>query len=704
MVLRGFGYNVALKELREALGVGRDGASALQLAREAERRGLEVAPVRVSVDGLADVGGPAILHWGGDHFVVLERVRRDRATIVDPTLGRRHMTFDEVAGLFTGLALALEPGPSFEARRGGRGSAWRPQLRRLLAVPQVRRSVATIVGASFVVALIGLAPAALTAVLVDRVISADQRELLPVVALAIAALVIGHFLTGLIRAFGVSLLGGRFDLLLGSSYFEHLMRVPIRFFQERETGDLVARLASTTSIRSTITAVGLTTVVDVPMMILFLGAVTIVSPIFAMAVVATGALQAVLLLVSSRRIHDLNRRELQAQAEVQNHAVQVLRAMVAIKASASETHVVERWRQGFTDQVHIGLRKHALVALLTSSLATIQLAAPVIYLAAAAVLVMNGSLSLGYALAVISLSASILAPLGSLVSSAQRIQLLRGQFERLEDVFETDVEQAGVDVVRAPALTGRIDVEAVTFRYSKNGPVVLDAMTLHVSAGQKVGIVGPTGCGKSTLALVLAGLLRPDTGRVLVDGFDLQGLSASSVRSQIGFVVQEPPMFSASIREVLTLGLGEVAADRIAWALDVAQLRDDVARMPLGIDTPIGENGSSLSGGQRQRLALARAVVRQPRILILDEATSHLDSETEARIDRALSGLDCTRIVIAHRLGTVADADQIVVVDGGRVVESGTDVTLRRQGGRYAAMVGDRRSGSAGSDEVLSRK
>ena len=302
-------------------------------------------------------------------------------------------------------------------------------------------------------------------------------------------------------------------------------------------------------------------------------------------------------------------------------------------------------------------------------------------------LVIEGVWTVGSLMAFNALAAGFLGPLNSLVTSALRLQMLEVYVERLNDVWETPREQDGRALSLAGPLTGAVELERVSFRYAADGPWVLEDVSVTIPAGARVAIVGRTGSGKSSLARLLAGLYEPDAGRIVFDGRDLKTLDRRSVRRQLGIVTQDAQLFGGSIRRNIALADPDLSLDRVARAATLACLHDEIAAMALQYETPLADRGLSLSGGQRQRLAIARALAGDPKILILDEATSHLDGVTEEQLNANLASLRCTRIVIAHRFSTIQRADLILVLDAGRLVEAGRHDTLVRNGGKYAELL-----------------
>jgi len=404
-------------------------------------------------------------------------------------------------------------------------------------------------------------------------------------------------------------------------------------------------------------------------------------------VLGLGALQVVVLLLSRRATQRLASEGLRAEARSQGYAFQLLAGIGTLKSSGTEQRAVEEFSRLFSEELNVSMRRGRLSALVDSLTGALTVGSPLVVLTFAGVQVLDGAVSLGTALAVNALAVGFLAPLATLVTTGLSVQVLGSYVERLNDVFDSPREQEGEDVRRPPGLSGAIRAEGVTFRYAPLSPVVVDDVSVEIEAGQTVALVGRSGSGKTTLGHLLLGLYRPTGGAVLHDGIDLTTLDAREVRTQFGVVTQDPYLFATSLRDNIAFNDPALPLDAVRAAAELACVAEDIDAMPLGYDTVLSDAGASLSGGQRQRVALARALAGGPRVLLLDEATSHLDAVTEAAVHQNLSDLGCTTIVVAHRLSTVVNADLILVVEAGRVVERGTHRQLLRKQGRYHALV-----------------
>lgn len=694
MVLAYHGKHVRLEEVRETAGVGRDGVDAFRLLEAARWYGLLGRGVRIEdPSALRFLQRGAILHWGFSHFVVLERTSRRGAVVLDPSLGRREVSREELRRELTGVVLLFDPGPDFaQSRPRDRGLG-----RYLDRLREQTGSLSRTVVLSVLLQLLALATPILTGLLVDRVVPRGDYPLLGLLAGGLAGVTLFHFLASLIRAHLLLALRTHLDARLTLEFLDHLIDLPYRFFQQRSAGDLLMRLNSNATVREILTSSALSGALDGVLVVLYLGLLAATDLGLAGLVVGLGLAQAGVFLLTRRRHRELMTSELRTQARSRTYQVQMLAGIETLKAMGAERRSVEQWSNLFVDELNVSLDRGRLAALSDSLLGALRLASPFAILVYGGLSVLDGGLTLGTMLAASALAAGFLAPLGTLVATGFQLQLLGSYTERLRDVLEMPKEEERGSVAPAPRLSGRITLDGVSFRYSQAAPLVVRSVSLEVAPGSFVALVGGSGAGKTTLAHLLAGLYRPTSGRILYDGLDLANLSLPTVRAQLGIVSQQPYLFGSSIRQNLTLSDPTVPLSRVIEAARRARIHDDVLALPMGYDTILAEAGASLSGGQRQRLALARALVREPAVLLLDEATSNLDAVTERAIQEELAALRSTRIVIAHRLSTVLAADLILVMDGGEIVEHGTHRELLARGGRYRELVAAQMAGGEGT-------
>ncbi|MCC6170217.1 MAG: peptidase domain-containing ABC transporter [Caldilineaceae bacterium] len=689
MVLSYFGRATTLTECRRYLRSGRDGLTARAIVQAARDLGLRVRALSLEPAGLAQVRGPAIVHWTFDHFLVLERWTPQAVEVVDPAVGRRRLSPAEFNAGFTGVILLLEPGAEFQPRQARGQPSWYGYLRQLLRAQGAAGMMAQILGASALLQLLGLIFPLFTLILVDMILPGQDVSALKVLAGGMVVLVVSQLLFSYLRSAVALYLETRLDVEVMLGFFEHMLALPFRFFQERTSGDLLMRLGSISIIREELTGQTVAAVLDAALVVVYLIILLVWQPLFGLVVLGFGAVQIALMLGSTRRLYELTERDIAAQAESQSYLVEALNGIATLKVSASEERALSHWSNLFFKQLNISLRRSHLGMVVETGRDALDALAPVLLLWLGALRVLEGDMSLGTMLAATTLAMSFLGPLASLVSTAQQVQLVGAHLERIADVFETQPEQDARGVYGTPQLTGHIEVRNAGFRYHPNAPWAIRHCSVVIEPGQKVAIVGRSGSGKSTLAMLLLGLYPLEEGEIRYDGLALSRLNYRAVRNQIGVVLQEPALFSGSLRRNIAAHDPSLPLEEIVEAADLAAIHEEIAALPMGYETVIAQGGIDLAGGQRQRLALARALAHRPAILILDEATSHLDAVTESIVDQNLSELDCTRIVIAHRLSTVRNADLILVLEEGVVVERGVHEELLALGGVYAALVHD---------------
>lgn len=686
MVLQFHGRAVSLTEVAEQMDLGRNGASALSIAQTGRHFGLQVRAFSTEPAALSQMALPAILHWNFSHFVVLERWNKDgSAVLVDPAVGRRTVSGAEFDRSFTGVVLTALPGEGFRRRRRSRGAAaWRRQVHRLLIGSGAWRTGGKVLAATVAVQALALAVPFLTGVLVDQVLPQRQMGVIPMLGAGVAVVIFMQMAAGFVRRLALIRLQAEVDTGLMRGFLEHLLSLPYRFFQQRTSGDLLMRLSSNTMMRELLTTQTIAALMDGMLVVAFLSLLIVQAPAFALVTLTIGAGQVLLLIASTSRMHDLAQRHLSTQAETQSYLVEALAGVNVVKATGSEDLVLARWSKLYGRALAVTVDKQRLGALFDTLLGGLQMATPLILLLIGVQQVMDGTLSLGMMLALNALATGFLTPLAALVSSGQQLQSMGAHLNRMSDVLEAEPERQG-EV--APVLAGQIELRNVSYQYDRQSAPVLRNIDLQIQPGQKVAIVGRSGSGKSTLARVLLGLHQPVQGEVLFDGVPLDALDRRSLRRQIGVVTQEVFLFSGSIRQNIAFGQEDLSVDAILTAAQLAAIDRDIAHMPMKLETLVAEGGAGLSGGQRQRLALARALARNPAILLLDEATSHLDTVTEQAIAQNLHTAGCTQIVIAHRLSTVRNADLILVMEEGRIMEQGTHAGLLAKQGAYAALI-----------------
>ncbi|HTT72496.1 MAG TPA: ATP-binding cassette domain-containing protein [Anaeromyxobacteraceae bacterium] len=681
MILAWHGHHAPLAEVRQACGVSRNGADALALVRAARGYGLEAQGVRLEVDGLGDLPLPAVLHWDFEHFLVLERVERARMRLVDPASGRRVMGRDEVGRHFTGVALVLGPSPAFKKRPRRRPSLakYREIFRRSLP------SLGQILLASLGLQVVGLLFPVATQILVDAVIVPQQRAWLTGLAAALGAAVATKALLTLVRSYVVQGLRSTLDLSLMSRFLDHLLRLPLGFFLQREAGDLVQRVESNATLQNLLSNQAVSALLDAFLLVSYAGLMLVFDLELGLVILAFAALRVAVLLAFRERNQLAMAAELTASGREFGALLEAVSGLETTKASDAGSRMVQRWAHRMTARVNSAVDRRRLDMISRHLTVFLQGLGTALVFLVGGERVIDQRMTLGTFASFLALQSLFMTPLQSLLETVSQLQLLGNHLERLDDVLQTPREPSGR--VKPGRLRGEIELSGVTFGYAPTEPPILREVSVSIRAGEKVAIVGPSGAGKSTLARLLLGLHLPSSGRIAFDGQDLRELDLGEVRGQMGVVLQETFLFDDTVHANLTLRDEEVPLERLRTAAKLACIEEAIDALPDGFFSRVGDNGNLLSGGQRQRLNLARALVRQPAVLLLDEATSALDLETENEVHENLARLGCTRILIAHRLATVRDADRILVLKDGRIEQEGTFDELSRQEGLFRSLV-----------------
>ncbi|MFJ2747416.1 NHLP family bacteriocin export ABC transporter peptidase/permease/ATPase subunit [Streptomyces sp. NPDC087297] len=690
MVLGHYGRFVPLEELRIACGVSRDGSRASNLLKAARGYGLKARGMQMDLAALAEVSAPAVLFWEFNHYVVYDgtarRLGRRGVYVNDPAKGRRFVPMEEFDTSFTGVVLTFEPGDDFH--RGGR----RPGV--LGTVPARLRgtsgTMAAAVLASLLLVVVGAAVPALSRTYIDMFLIGEQTSLLGVLFAAMAvALVLTAALTALLQA---NLLRGRIiSSTLGSArFFRHLLRLPVTFFSQRNPADLVQRLQSNDAVAETLARDLSAAGVDAVVVLLYAVLLWTYDPQLTLVGVAVALLNVVALRIAIR-LRATGTHKLRAKsARLTNTSYSGLQLIETMKATGGENGFFRRWAGQHAVTLDVQQRlgvPSAWLAIVAPTLAAFNSA---LILTIGGLRAVEGHLTVGLLVAFQALVTSFTAPISRLGGVAGRIQDFAADVARLRDVENFPVDR--VYSRREPAastrrLKGHVELDGITFGYNPLDAPLLKDFSLTVGPGQQVALVGGSGSGKSTVSRLVSGLHVPWAGAIRIDGMRLEDIPRGALAASVSFVDQDVFLFEGTVRDNVTLWDPSITDEAVIAALEDAAVHEVVARRPGGIHSRVEQDGRNFSGGQRQRLEIARALVRRPSVMVLDEVTSALDAVTEQVIIENLRRRGCACVVIAHRLSTVRDSDEIVVLDRGTVVERGRHEQLVAAQGPYAALV-----------------
>lgn len=712
-ILGHYGRIVPLEELRSACGVSRDGTKASNILKAARNYGLKGKGFSKEPEALASLPMPAIVFWNFNHFVVVEGFGKDRVYLNDPAMGPRVVTLPEFNESFTGVVLVFQPEPDFKPG-GARPSFWRAMGKRLRGS---ETGLIFVVLMSLMLTLFELVVPLFGKLFVDNVLMSRSSGL-------IKPLLIGMTVTAVLMGIAtwlqqLYLLKLSTKLAVKSSYefLRHLLHLPIEFFTQRYGGEVGGRVASNDHIAKLLSGGLAANILNVITAVLYLGLMLYFDVPLTIITISLAVLNVIALQLSSRYRRDISIRLLQQQGQLLATSMSGLQSIESVKASGGEEELFSRWSGHLAKVIVSRQRMEVLSRALGAAPAFVMSLASIVILGVGAMRVMDGDMTLGTLVAFQALMFGFLGPVNGLVELGGSLQEIQGELRRLDDVIryrvdplvapsETDarasafVAATGSVTARGsvaaelreagaprPKLVGRLDLKDVSFGYSPLDPALIRGFSLSVRPGARVALVGSSGSGKSTLSKVISGLYQPWSGEVLFDGQSRTELPRSVVTNSLAMVDQDFFLYEGTLRDVLTMWDTTVPEETIVRAAQDACIHDEIVARVGGYDSHVEEGGRNFSSGQRQRLEIARALVGEPSVLILDEATSALDPVTEHKVDENLRRRGCTCVIVAHRLSTIRDCDEIIVLDRGKVVQRGTHQQLRDARGLYRQLM-----------------
>jgi ATP-binding cassette subfamily B protein RaxB len=670
------GLNVDMITLRREFEPSTRGATLKWLIACGDRIGLICRPLKLPLEDLASLHLPAILHWNMNHFVIIERVKGERALIHNTDGQSRWYDMREVSDHFTGIALELRPGDDFEPAESRR----RLRLSQLWQrITGIKRALLQTLVLSLVLQAFVLTSPLYMQIAIDRALPALDGNLLAVLALGFGLFTLFNVTASLLRSFVLLSAGTSLSFGISINIARRLFRLPIDWFERRDIGDVLSRFQSITPIKQALTEGTVGALLDgvlalATLVVLFLYSVTL-------ALLAASAFLAYVIvrLVSFSFERRAREAAIIASAKEQSTMIESLRGITTLRLSNREAMRHSLWQSRLTDAINADLG-HQRVAIWQSTLSALIFGTETIASIWLALhLVMAGGFSIGMVFAYFAFKTQFHTKATPLIDQIMAFRMLGLHLERLSDIALSDQDISfTTDSSSDAPLGGRIELRQVSFQYSPTEPLVLSGINLVIEAGEHVAITGPSGAGKSTLVKIVVGLLEPKAGEVLVDGMPVERFGYRNYHGQIAAVLQEDHLFTGSLAENIALFDDSPDIDRIAAAAKAAAIHEDITAMPMGYETFIGDMGSTLSGGQKQRVLLARALYREPRFLILDEGTSHLDPERESIINEGIRKMGITRLIIAHRSESLISADRVFVLEDGGLRET-TPVKIRVQ-------------------------
>lgn len=666
MVAHAHGLQTDIATLRRKFAVSTRGMTLASLARAAQGLGLATRAVRLELEDLGHLKTPAILHWNFKHFVVLKAVTGDSAVLHDPAIGVRKVRHAELSQNFTGVALELWPTDQFKPRDERQTHSWRD----LVGTPRgFGGFVANLLAVGFCLELLSVVLPVLSQWAIDHVAAAGNLNLLALLAISMGLVIVLQTVFEAARGWTIVHASINFSLRWRTAVFDHLLRLPVDYFQKRRMGDISSRFDSAETIVGTLNNNLIESLIDGVMSVLLLAIMLVYSPLLTAITVAGTGLYTLVRLFRSGPMRRLTRERVVAGAREASQFMETVRGIRVVKLFTREGGRQQEWLASAVDEANAvaALGKFRIIFKALSSL--LGGAEQVLVFWVAMGMVVHHALTIGAVVAFTAYRGQFYKRVSSLVDNWMDLRMVEVHAQRLGDIVLTETEPGSApgQLERVGELPGTIECLGLRYRYSDFDPYVLDGVDLAIREGESVAIVGPSGCGKSTLLTLLVGLAQPSEGEIQVGGIPMSTLSTDVVRRHVACVMQDDTLFAGTVAENIAAFDGDLDIELATECAKKARLHEDIMRMPMGYNSLVGDLGGTLSGGQRQRLCIARALYRQPRILIMDEATSHLDVPTEREVNEAIKSLGITRVIVAHRPETIRTADRIVVLEGGRV-------------------------------------
>ena len=668
MIAGYYGHHIDMVSLRQRFPTSLKGSTLANVMSFAQNLGLGSRAVRLELDELHKLNLPCILHWDMNHFVVLKGITKNKLIIHDPARGIRKVPMDEVSASFTGVALELYPAATFEKKDEKKSISMLSLIRNVSGIGSAFIQVALL---SLALEFFGIITPFYMQWVIDQVLVSADRDLLTLLGVAFVCITLFQNLITALRSWVSTWFSSMLSVQWSSNLCAHLLGLPLNYFEERHVGDILSRFGSISTIQSTLTGRFISSIFDGVMALVTLGVIFTYNATLTFVVIGLFMLYALIRWISFEPFRQANEDQLMASAVVQSQLLESIRGVQAIKLNNKQDLRVSSYTNETVESTNKGIVTQKLSIFFSTLQGSISGIGKIVLIWLAAAQVLDGNFTSGMLVAFISFSDQFISRSSGLINALIEFKMLRLHGERLSDIVLSEREQNMESNIALAEEKGpvRIDISDLCFRYSASDPEIFSNFNLSIEAGESVAIIGPSGQGKTTLAKLLLGLLKPESGTININGIDHTKLGMTYYRDLIGSVMQNDIMFAGSIMDNISFFDANLDKAQVDRAARIAQIHSDIMAMPMGYNSMVGDMGSSLSGGQMQRVILARALYRQPRILILDEATSHLDVARESAINDAIKHMNVTRIIIAHRPETILSADRIIQINSQGVTE-----------------------------------
>ncbi|WP_294364190.1 peptidase domain-containing ABC transporter [uncultured Clostridium sp.] len=679
---------ITITKLRDILGTDIKGTTLLGLEDGAKKLGFDTKAIRVDKNGFKEKYTlPAIAHVitkeGLSHFVIVHKIKKEEVIVLDPAKGKEKKSIDEFFKSFDGVLLLLIPNNEFNIGKVKSQGILSKFIQLLL--PQKSLFAYSII-ASAILTILGIASAFFNKILMDEILPYNLKNQLNIFVIGFLLLAITQVGLGAIRQHMLLYLSQKIDIPLLLGYFKHVYKLPMKFFASRKVGDILTRFSDAFTIKNILTSVSLSLIMDIVLATVSASILYVMNQKLFIVILVLTIVSAALIYIFKAPYKKINLEQMEAGARLNSHIIESLKGIETIKVHAAEEKSIEKLENEYIRNLRIAFKEGVLSNIQGSISGVVSSVGNLVLMYIGARMIMNGDITLGSLMAFSTLSGYFMDPIGRLIGLQLSIQEASISLKRISEIYEVEKEQEETETekIKIEKIDGDIELNNITFRYGSRSPV-LNNISIKIPKGKKVALVGESGSGKTTISKLLLKYYTPEEGKIIINGYNIEELDLYNLRENISYVPQNVELFSGSIRENITLGKSNASYEEIKGACENAGCKEFIEKLPGKYDTFLEEAGGGLSGGEKQRIAMARALIKKPSFLILDEATSNLDFISEAKIFDTLfkKGKNITMLMIAHRLSTIRSCDIIYVMDKGKIVEEGNHESLLKKKGYY---------------------
>ncbi len=657
MISNYFGHKLDLYSIRHVSGTSARGVTLFDINQLLERLGFVTRPLQVPMEELHLIKCPAILHWNLNHFVVLKQVKKNGVVIHDPALGVRHCSLEEVSQSFTGIVLEVEKANDFSQIR----SQHKLTLFELVkTIRGVNKFIVLLLLLSLSIEILSLLNPLFLQYITDDVIGFSESRNLYVIAAGFLLLTVIQVFTDYIRGTMVIYFTNNLTEQFSSNVVQHILKLPLAFFEKRHKGDLQSKFLAIDQIQKKISTDFINTILDGLMIAINVIVMSIYSSVLTMLVIMALSASLGIRYLSYQQLRKQTESSIHQHAKASSVFLETLQGIIPIKSFLKERVRFNTWRNCYVDALNADInvsKMHVVYQAVNHLLFHVE---HIVVVSIGAMLVLSNTFSVGMLIAFLSYRLLLVNKASSFIQNIVDYKLISIQLNRLSDILFQQPEEIHVGRGELCQVKGALSLQDVSFKYNPHDNAILQRVNLHIKAGEKVAIIGPSGCGKSTLLKVMMGLLEKTSGEICIDDIPINDFGLKNYRDLTASVMQEDTLLSGSILNNIAFFDEQIDIERIYHVAKLTYIHDVIVKLPMGYETMVGDMGSTLSGGQKQRILLARALYKQPKILFLDEATSHLDMNNEKNINNSLKALEITQVIIAHRIETIQMADRVI--------------------------------------------